>query len=319
MLNVDRRALFLGGAAASLAACSPTSTAPGAIKEETGRADVPGGKVWWMRAGAVGAKKTPLLVLHGGPGTGHNYLLPLKALADERSVVFYDQLGCGKSDAPENDSLYTIPRSVEELAAVRKALGLDKMILYGHSWGSVLAIEYLLSMGSDGVEALVMGGAIPSIPQASAGMQRLIAALPSGAGQRLHELEAAGQKESKEYQDLVGLFYQTHLCRTDPWSDDVNASLENLGKSPAYRVMNGPNEFTIVGTIKDWDRTADLGQIALPTLLTTGEHDEITLDCHQTIQKAVKGSELLIFGDCSHLTMNEKPEAYVKALRGFLA
>jgi len=319
MLNVDRRALFLGVAAASLAACAPTATAPGDIKEETGQVDVPGGKVWWMRAAAAGAKKTPLLVLHGGPGTGHNYLLPLKALADERPVVFYDQLGCGKSDAPEDDSLYTIARSVEELAAVRKALDLDKMILYGHSWGSVLAIEYLISKGSAGVEKLILGGAIPSIPMATAGMLRLVDALPDGAGQRLHELEAAGQTASKEYQDLVGLFYKTHLCRTDPWSGDVNASLENLSKSPAYRVMNGPNEFTIVGAIKDWDRTADLGQIELPTLLTTGEYDEITLDCHQTIQKAVKGSELLIFGDCSHLTMNEKPEAYVKALHGFMS
>ncbi len=279
---------------------------------------VPGGNVWWMRTGGASAKKTPLLTLHGGPGAGHDYLLPLKALADERPVIFYDQLGCGKADAPADDALYTIARSVQEVDAVRKALGLEKIVLYGHSWGAMLAIEYMIATGGAGVEKLILGGALASMPQASAGMRRLIDALPNGAGARIRVLEAAHQEASKEFQDLVGLFYQRHLCRVAPFPPEVLATVENLAKSPAYRVMNGPNEFTVVGNIKDWDRRGDLGKITLPTLITTGVFDEITLDCHQTIQAGIKGSELTIFGDCSHLTMNEKPDDYVRTLRGFM-
>lgn len=316
-LKLDRRSLLLGTAAVSIAACAPPAPGPLVIAQENGTADVPGGKVWWLRASTAGSKKTPLLTLHGGPGSGHNYLLPLKALADERPVVFYDQLGCGKADAPADDALYTVARSVQEVDAVRKALKLDKIILYGHSWGAMLAIEYMIATGGAGVDKLILGGALASIPQASAGMSRLIDALPDGAGARMKALEAEHKETSKEYQDLVGLFYQRHLCRV-PFPPEVLATIENLGKSPAYRVMNGPNEFTIVGTIKDWDRRADLGRIALPTLITTGEFDEITLDCHQTIQAGIKGSELTIFGDCSHLTMNEKPDAYVRTLRAFM-
>ena len=313
----DRRSLLLGAAAVSVAAGSPSTPVANAVGDESGMADVPGGKVWWLRASTAASKKTPLLTLHGGPGSGHNYLLPLKALADERPVIFYDQLGCGKADAPADDSLYTIARAVQEVDAVRKALKLDKVILYGHSWGAMLALEYMIATGGAGVEKLIVGGALASIPQAVAGMGRLIDALPDGAGARLKALEAAHKETSQEYQDLVGLFYQRHLCRV-PFPPEVLATIENLGKSPAYRVMNGPNEFTIVGNIKDWDRRADLGKITLPTLITTGEFDEITVDCHQTIQAGVKGSELTIFGECSHLTMNEKPDAYVRTLRAFM-
>jgi proline iminopeptidase len=269
-----------------------------------------------MRAGS--GPKTPLLLLHGGPGAGHNYLLSLKELADERPVIFYDQLGCGRSDAPENDSLYTVARSVEELDAVRRVLGLDRVILFGSSWGAMLAIEYFVTRGAPGVERLILSGGLASIPQTVAGMRRLIDALPDGAGARMKELEAAGQQQTSEYQSLVKLFYERHLCRAVPWSPDVLATVENIGKSPAYRVMNGPNEFTIVGVIKDWDRRADLAAIRVPTLMTTGQYDEVTLDCHQTILERVPGSQLLIFEGCSHLTMAEKPAEYASALRGFI-
>jgi len=201
---------------------------------------------------------------------------------------------------------------------VRGALGLDEVVLYGHSWGSMLAIEYLCQGRGSGVEKLVLGGALASTPQAVAGMQRLIAALPDGKGKRLHELEAAGQTASQEYQDIVGLFYATHLCRADPTGDFAQSG-EVLAKSIAYRVMNGPNEFTITGVIKDWDRRRDLGLIKLPTLITTGEFDEITLDCHETIRDGIAGSRLEVMKDASHATMDEKPAEYVKLVRDFIA
>ncbi|HAB18709.1 MAG TPA: peptidase, partial [Verrucomicrobiales bacterium] len=152
-----------------------------------------------------------------------------------------------------------------------------------------------------------------------AGMRRLLDALPNGAGVRLKELEAAGKQDSPEYQSLVTAFYDLHLCRVKPAPPEFEAAIVNLSKSPAYRIMNGPNEFTIVGNIKDWERRADLGMIKLPTLITTGEFDEVTLDCAETIHKGIGGSRLKVLRDCSHLTMLEQPERYNDIVRRFIA
>jgi proline iminopeptidase len=306
-----RTALSFGTAAAA----APRAFAAQPVSE--GRANVPGGTIWWKKVGS--GPKTPLLTLHGGPGAGHNYLLPLAALADERPVIFYDQLGCGQADSPPDEKIYTIQRSVDEVDAVRTALGLDRIALFGHSWGSMLAIEYMCQGRGKGVEKLILGGALASVPQANAGQMRLIAQMPDGAGRRLHELEAAHQESSPEYEKLTDRFYHLYVCRADPWPPDVLASLDIVGKSIAYRVMNGPNEFTIVGVIKDWDRRKNLGSIQVPTLITTGQYDEVTLDCHETIREGIKGSKLEVFKDCSHMTMDEQPAQYVTSLRRFLA
>jgi proline iminopeptidase len=285
--------------------------------DDEGYADVPGGKVWWRRVGD--GPGTPLLLLHGGPGAGHNYLLPFLALAAERPVIFYDQLGCGKSDSPPDEAIYTIQRAVDEVDAVRTALGLERIVLFGNSWGSVLAIEYLCQGRGEGVEKLVLSGALASIPQTVAGQQRWIDKLPDGAGARMRALEAAGETHTAEYEALAQQFYDRHVCRVTPWPPEVMDSLKIAGESIAYRVMNGPNEFTIVGVIKDWDRRADLGRIRVPTYITMGEFDEVDLECHQTIHEGIPGSIFEIFADCSHMTMNEKPAEYVRAVGRFLA
>ena len=314
MSQFTRRTALSFGTAAAVSPRAFAAAAGAPVTE--GRAKVPGGTIWWMKVGSGG--KTPLLTLHGGPGAAHNYLLPLKALADERPVIFYDQLGCGKADSPPNEKIYTIQRSVDEVDAMRRALGLQKIVLFGHSWGSMLAIEYLCQGHGKGVETLILGGALASVPQANAGQMRLIAAMPNGDGAKLHALEKAHKESSPEYQKLVDEFYKLHVMRVAA-TPDAQASFDALGKSIAYRVMNGPNEFTIVGVIKDWDRRKDLGRIKVPTLIVTGQYDEVTLDCHETIHKGVKGSELVVLPGCSHLAMDENPGLYVTTLRKFLA
>jgi proline iminopeptidase len=313
-MDLSRREA-LGAVAAALAAGAPLSAF--GLTEKEGRAVVPGGTVWWKKVGE--GPKTPLLTLHGGPGAGHNYLLPLAALAEGRPVIFYDQLGCGKADSPADESIYTIPRAAAEVDAVRKALDLDRIVLFGHSWGSMLAIEYLCEGRGRGVEKLILGGALASVPQANAGMQRLIAQMPGGA--RLKALEAAHQESSPEYEKLTDQFYHLYVSRADPWPPELLESLDVASKSIAYRVMNGPNEFTIIGTIKDWDRRKDLAALKLriPTLITTGDSDEVTLDCHETIHRAIPGSKLEIFKGCGHMTMNDKPAEYVASLRRFMS
>lgn len=291
--------------------------APAAIPSSDGYASVPGGKIYWRRFGTGG--KTPLLTLHGGPGAAHNYLLPMQALADERPVIFYDQLGCGKADAPADESLYTIQRAVDEVDAVRAALGLKRVVLYGHSWGTLQAIEYLCQGRGDGVERLILGGAFASTPQVIAGMQRLIASMPDDFARQLHALEAAGKTGTPEYAALAQRFYDRFVVRVPP-TPDALASFDALSKSIAYRVLNGPNEFTIIGKIKDWDRRKDLKRITQKTLLTTGEFDEVTLDCHTTLRDGLGGkARLAVLSGCSHLTMVEKPDQYNALLRGFLA
>lgn len=318
--RLTRRTALQAGAAVigiTLGTAGAAGKAMAAIPEAKGYAPVPGGRIYWRKFGS--GKKTPLLLLHGGPGAAHNYLLSMKALADEQPVIFYDQLGCGKADAPTDETLYTIQRSVEELDAVRTALGLDEVVLYGHSWGTLLAIEYMCQGRGKGVEKLVLSGALASVPQVVAGFHRLIDGMPDGFAAKLRGLEAAGKMGTPEYAALVQTFYDTYLLRVQP-TPDALVSFDALAKSIAYRVLNGPNEFTITGVMKDWDRRKDLKAIKPPTLIITGEFDEITLDCHQTIRDGVAGpSQLAVMTGCSHMNMVEKPDQYNALVRTFLA
>ena len=311
-----RRTLQSGAKLLGAAMATSAGTAFAAATQTEGYATVPGGRIFWRKFGSGG--KTPLLTLHGGPGSSHNYLLPLQVLADERPVIFYDQLGCGRADAPEDESVYSIQRSVDEVDAVRDALGLDRVLLLGHSWGALLAVEYLCQGRGRGVDRLILSGAMASIPQVMAGFDRLFATMPDGWGAKIHALEKAGKTGTPEYAELVQKFYDIFVLRVPP-SPEVLATLEALSKSPAYRVLNGPNEFTIVGKIKDWDRRKDLKAITQKTLITTGEFDEVTLDCHETLRDGIAGkARLAVMTGCSHLTMNEKPEQYNVLLRGFM-
>ncbi|WP_448663972.1 proline iminopeptidase-family hydrolase [Sphingomonas sp. CJ20] len=228
-------------------------------------------------------------------------------------------MGCGKADAPEDESLYTIQRAVDEVDAVRAALGLRRVVLYGHSWGTLQAIEYLCQGRGDGVERLILGGAFASVPQVIAGIQRLIASMPGGFAAKLYALEQAGKIDTPDYAVLAQQFYDRFVLRVPP-TPDALASFDALSKSIAYRVLNGPNEFTIIGTIKDWDRRKDLHRIPQKTLLTTGEFDEVTLDCHTTLRDGLGGkARLAVLSGCSHMTMVEKPDQYTALLRAFLA
>ncbi len=211
-----------------------------ADQDREGFVQVPGGRVWYRIAGAD-SPSVPLLVLHGGPGAGHDYLEPLAALADVRPVVFYDQLGCGKSDIPDDESLWRIERFAGEVAAVRRALGLERVHLLDQSWGGFLAIEYMLGHPA-GVQSLVLASTAAGMPQVIDEMSRLIDHLPRQACETIRRSEAAGATASPEYQAACLVFYQRHLCRLDPWPEPLQRSVVNLTQTPVYAVMNGPNE-----------------------------------------------------------------------------
>jgi proline-specific peptidase len=279
-----------------------------------GYIDVPGGKVWYREVGD--GDETPLLCLHGGPGSTHHNLEPLEALADHRRVVFYDQLGCGKSDRPDNPALWTVGRFVEELAQVRAALRLDTVHLFGSSWGGMLAIQYVLDRKPE-LRSLVLCGSPASMPRWAADCAELLAEQPAEVTQVIREHEASGFTACPEYQAAILGFYREHFCRLDPWPACLERSFAESGHT-VYQAMNGPSEFTVTGSLKDWDVMDRLGEITVPALLVGGRFDECRPSHLEEMHRRIPGSRLAIIEDASHLCFAERPAEFMPLVSSFL-
>jgi proline-specific peptidase len=283
---------------------------------EEGFAAVPGGRVWFTRLGEGDA--TPLLMLHGGPGCGHDYIAQLgQALAADRPVVLYDQLGCGRSERPDDTSLWTIERFAAEVDAVRDALGLDRIHLFGQSWGGWLAIEYV-TRGATGVERLVLASTSASIRESTDCLPALIEALPEPHRTVLIDGDERGERDAPEYGAAVAAFYGRHACRLEPWPSSLLATIANMEGNAALLTMFGDAEFAVTGPLRTWDRTADLGRIEAPTLITVGRHDQIPLSCAETLSAGIPDSRIVVIEQSGHVSHLEEPEAYLAAVRGFL-
>ena len=284
------------------------------MKIEEGKINVDGYQIWYRRVGNGGI---PLLTLHGGPGAGHDYLEPLERLATDRSVIFYDQLGCGKSDQPDDGSLWRIERFVAEVDKVRQALGLEQIHLLGQSWGGWLAIEYMLTH-PQGVVSLILASTSASLPQFVAETTRLKAELPLEIYQTLQRYEAMGDYHHPDYEAAVLEFYKRHVCRLDPWPEPLLHTIANLNGNAVYETMNGPNEFIVIGNLKNWDRTDRLGEISVPTLITVGRYDELTPTCAETLHRGIPNSRLVIFEESAHLAHLEEPDKYRQVVADFM-
>jgi proline iminopeptidase len=281
---------------------------------DEGFIDVEGGRIWWYSVGD--GPGLPLLCLHGGPGMTHHYLTPLEDLAERRRVIFYDQLGCGRSDRPGDTSLWTVPRFVRELVTVREALGLDRLHLFGSSWGGMLAMQYVLDH-QPALDSLLLAGSPASMPRWVRECNDLRAQLPPEDREELDRHEAMGWYTCPEYQRAVLTFYRRHVCKLDPWPEGWERSLEEAGYD-VYHTMNGPTEFTVTGNFKDFDVTERLGEIRVPTLIVSGEDDEARPAHMQDMHRRIPGSELRIFPEASHLCFWEQREAFMATVNGFL-
>jgi proline iminopeptidase len=275
---------------------------------------VEGGRVWYKIVGA-GTPGIPLHTLHGGPGYPHDYLEPLEQLAAERPVIFYDQLGCGRSDRPNDPALWRIDRFVRELAQVRQALGLERIHLFGHSWGAMLAVDYLLS-GASAVSLILASPAL-SIPRWMADAARLRKTLPADVQATLARHEAAGTTDTLRYRDATMQYYHRYLCRMDPWPEPMNRSHE-ASSGAVYREMWGPSELCATGNLIDYDRTGRLREIAVPTLYTCGRYDEATPEATAWYRSLTPAAEMLVFERSAHMPHLEESDAYLAALRAFL-
>lgn len=279
-----------------------------------GHADVTGGRVWYRVVG--NGPGMPLVTVHGGPGATHDYLEPLEALATDRPVLFYDQLGAGKSDAPDDIGLWTNDRLVDELQRVLDAAGLDRVHLLGQSWGTMIAAEFALRAPGR-VASLVLSDPVLSMPLFAAGTAALRAALPERVREVLDRHEEAGSLDSEEYQDAAMEFYRRYVCRLDPWPEPLMRSFGQLNGT-IYERMQGPNEFVITGIHKDYDITGRLGEISVPTLFICGRHGETRPEETTLYHSMTPGSELVIFEESSHLPHLEEPGPYLQVLRDFL-
>lgn len=260
--------------------------------------------------------KLPLLTLHGGPGATHDYLESLDALAETgRRVIYYDQLGCGKSVIPESrPELWTIPLYVEEVDVVREALGLDRIHLLGQSWGGMLAMEYAFTQPK-GVASLTIASSPASMIQWVSEANRLRDELPPEVQQTLLKHEADGTTTHPDYLKAMQVFYDRHVLRV-PTPDYVARSFANIGE--VYNTMNGPSEFHVIGTIKNWDVRARLPEIRIPTLITSGRYDEATPLIAETVQQGIPGSQWVIFEESSHMAHVEEAPRFMQVVNEFM-
>jgi proline-specific peptidase len=276
--------------------------------------DVPGGRVFWRDVGDGGV---PLLTLHGGPGFPHDYIEALAGLGDRRRVIFYDQLGCGRSDRPDDDALWTVGRFVEEVETVRTALGLEDFHLFGSSWGGMLAMEYTLSHRPAALRSLTLCSSPASMVRWVEGCNELLDALPEWNRETIRRHEESGYTTCPHYGAAILEFYRRHVCRMDPWPDGLERAFRDAGYQ-VYGYMNGPSEFTVVGTLKDWSVMDRLGEIEHPTLVVSGEHDELRPEHAREIAEAIPNAELQILDGCSHLSFAEDPERFYRVTNEFL-
>jgi proline-specific peptidase len=281
-----------------------------------------GHRTWYRLVGeGEDPGKFPLLCLHGGPGATWHHLEPYAELAQGRRVIFYDQLGCGNSAvSQEHDpSMWTTELYLREVAAVREALGIDQCHVLGHSWGGMLGMAYATGR-PPGLVSLVVESSPASVPFWLTELNRLRAGLPEDVEATLRRHEADGTTDSQEYEDTMMAFYDRHVCRRRPWPGWLQATFDAIATNPeVYNTMNGPSEFHVIGPLKDFEITADLGAISVPTLLFCGEFDEVTPATVEQAHKAIEGSQFIVMPGCSHMSQAEQPELTVGLLRGWLA
>ncbi|GIO05737.1 proline iminopeptidase [Brevibacillus reuszeri] len=286
------------------------------MKQTEGYIEVPGGRVWYSRVGD--GEKTPLIVLHGGPGNTHDPLKEaLHVLGEDRPVIFYDQLGSGNSERPTDASLWKTERFVEELATVRKALDLDEVHILGHSWGTMLAAAYLIDTKPAGVQSVIFSSPCLSSKLWKKDADELIAKLPEAVQQTIEHHEKQDTTDSKEYQDAMKEYYSRHVCRLDPLPAIMTESRKKANKD-VYMTMWGPSEFCPTGNLKTFDYTPKLDQIDIPSLFVCGRYDEAAPKSTSYYQSLVPGAKLHIFENSSHLGYLEETYEYVKVVRDFL-
>ena len=324
--------LLLSGSPLSAA----EGVAPSSYFDSSGRDDVVTGgvklitiqtpkgpfKVWSKRVG--NNPRIKVLLLHGGPGMTHEYFEAFDSYFPRAGIeyYYYDQLGSAYSDQPDEPSLWELPRFVEEVEQVRKALKLDQSNFYllGHSWGGMLALEYALKYHHN-LKALIISNMVPSIPAYSRyAANVLMPAMDQKALAEIKALEAAGKFEDPRYEELLMQnYYVYHILRLPPdqWPDPLMRALNKINKK-IYVPMQGPSELGTSGKLVKWDRTADLPRISAPTLAVGARYDTMEPAQMQKIASSVKRGRYLFCPNGSHFDMYDDQGTYMTGVIQFI-
>ena len=279
-------------------------------------------QTWYRVTGDLSNGALPLVVAHGGPGCTHDYVDAYKAIAATgRAVIHYDQLGNGRSthlrEAPAE--FWTVDLFLDELDTLLAHLGIaDGYCLLGQSWGGMLAAEHSVRRPK-GLKALVIANSPSSFPTWVEEALRLRRALPGGVHETLLKHEATDDFDHPEYQAASDVFYRNHVCRLDPWPPEVVATFDAVAADPTvYHTMNGPTEFHVIGTLKDWTIEDRLHRIEVPTLVLTGRFDEATPRTAEAYSTRIPGAQWLILGQSSHMPHVEEHELCMQVVSSFL-
>jgi len=278
--------------------------------------------VWTKRVGNNPTVK--LLLLHGGPAATHEYFEAFDSFLPAAGIeyYYYDQLGSFYSDHPDDDSLYELPRFVEEVEQVRQALGLhhDNFYLLGHSWGGILATEYALKY-QEHLKGLVISNMMSSMPAyVEYANNVLMPAMDQQVLAEVKALEANKDYKNPRYMELlVPAHYEKHILRRPAaeWPDPVNRAFAHLNDK-IYIPMQGPSELGASGKLEKWDRSKDLARIAVPTLVIGAEHDSMDPKHMEWMSKQLPKGEYLHCSNGSHMDMYDDQETYMNGLIAFL-
>jgi proline iminopeptidase len=281
-----------------------------------GKVAVPGGEVWYRRMGSGGV---PLILIHGGPGYPCDILFPaFEALASEREVIWYDQLGVGKSDPVEDPSLLVVDRYLDELAAVINGLGLQRPHVYGHSWGGMLNLQYAAERAPDWT-SLIAASPLASAQRFSHECRLLMSQMPGDVLERVYGRELAGKIDDPDFMAAQMEFMRVHILR------NPNPPVEiDLAKASyiTFRTLLGHGDYNITGNLKDWDIFDELHKIRVPTLIIGGEFDYTAPSHLFDIAARIPGAEHVTQRGCAHMAYLEAEpirNEHIAIIRDFMS
>jgi L-proline amide hydrolase len=279
-------------------------------------------QTWYRITGELAAPAVPLVVLHGGPGATHDYTLRIARIAEQgRPVVHYDQIGCGRSThLPDKGADFWTPQLfLDELDNLLDALGIaGRYQILGQSWGGMLAAEHAVRRPA-GLRALVIADSPAAMDLWVSEANRLRALLPEDVQRALAEHEAAGTVDHPEYKAAEQVYNDRYVCRVVPNPPEVQASFAALEANPTvYGTMNGPNEFHVTGTLKNWSVIDRLHLVAAPTLLVSGRHDEATEATVRPFAEHIPDVRWTVFPNSSHMPHVEEEDDFLRLVGAFL-
>lgn len=288
------------------------------LQPQEGYVEVTGGKIWYKVIGSGSGK--PLLVMHGGPGgRSCGSIAAYQALANERPIIFFDQLESGMSDHPQDTSLWKPIYFAQQVEALRQKLNLKNFHLLGSSWGGSVAIEYMATQNTDAIASVIFAGPLISTTQWMKDSKILISRLSQPVQDTINKYEALEDYTSPAYLSATDTFYANYLSRRKGLPPATECEGVPKSNRVIYQHMWGPTEFKATGTLRTFDRVKDLQDISKPTLFIGGEFDEVLPETLYHYQTLVPGSKVAIVPNAGHAKTRDNPEDYMRMLRSFLA